>query len=325
MNSSDRDIVVALKQGDRVALARAITLCESKLPAHRARALEMLAACYPVAEERFRIAITGSPGVGKSTLIENMGLSLISQGHKVAVLAIDPSSSLSGGSILGDKTRMNELSRMDEAFVRPSPAGQTLGGIAARTREAISLCEAAGYDIILIETVGVGQSEVKASQMVDLFLLMILPGSGDELQGIKRGIVELADLIAINKCDADASLAKTSLSAYRQAAHIHRATVPNWSVPVLQTSGLQGLGLPELIEEIFKFRNHIQKNGWLKSKRAQQQVLWFEESAHLALLEWIAKDDELSKTYQALLKSVHEEHKFPPIAASEWLSTLKKK
>jgi LAO/AO transport system kinase len=259
--------------GDRRALARAITLAESTRADHRADAEALLAEVLPHSGSSVRVGISGSPGAGKSTFIEALGGHLVAEGHRVAVLAVDPSSTRSGGSILGDKTRMEQLTRSRDAFVRPSPTGGTLGGVARRTREAMLLCEAAGFDVVLVETVGVGQSEVKVAAMVDLFLVLVAPGGGDELQGIKRGIMELADLVVVNKADGDlaASAARTA-SDYGAALHLVRPRLPMWTPRVLTCSALTGLGIAEVWAAIDDFR--ADAAGALPEVRSGQSRDW---------------------------------------------------
>jgi LAO/AO transport system kinase len=238
----------------------------------------LLSRCKKVAKSAKRIGITGVPGVGKSTFIESFGLQLLEKGLKIAVLAIDPSSSVSGGSILGDKTRMEQLSTQEAVFIRPSAAGRTLGGVAKNTREAILLCEAAGFDIIIIETVGVGQSETVVHGMVDFFLVLMLAGAGDELQGMKRGIMELADTVVINKADgANETAAKNARTQYASALHIFSQRPDAWQVPVLCASGLNGVGLPLVWQEIEKYFTHLEQKDLLTQKRAQQEVVLFEQ------------------------------------------------
>ncbi|MFI0609596.1 MAG: methylmalonyl Co-A mutase-associated GTPase MeaB [Anaerolineae bacterium] len=270
-------LAAALIAGDRAALGRAITLVESTLPEHQVQAQALLAEVLPRAGGSIHVGITGVPGVGKSSLIERLGLMLLERGHRVAVLAVDPSSQVSGGSILGDKTRMAGLARHDGAFVRPSPAGGTLGGVAGRTRESISLLEAAGYDIVLVETVGVGQSETVVAGMVDCFLVLILPGAGDELQGVKRGIMELADVVAVTKADGDnlarAKLARAQLQA---ALHLLSARYQGWTVPVLTCSAVDGSGLPELWDAVVDHRRHLGEAGLLEPLRRRQARQWFQ-------------------------------------------------
>lgn len=264
----------ALVSGDRRALALAITLIESTHPKHRSDALELLDAIQPSRNNAIRIGITGPPGVGKSTFIEAIGMLAISQGHRIAVLAVDPSSPIAGGSILGDKTRMENLSRSPDAFIRPSPAAKTLGGVSARTRESILLCEAAGFDIILVETVGVGQSEYAVANMVDFFLALIPPNSGDELQGIKRGIMELVDALVVNKSDGEnkASAIRTK-SAYKNALTLQQ-TRDNWKPSVLTCSALTGDGIDTVFDLLKKHQHQMSESGALMRKRAHQDVDW---------------------------------------------------
>lgn len=265
----------AVRAGDRRALARAITLIESGRADHRATAEELLAALLPHTGQAVRIGISGVPGVGKSTFIEAFGLHLIAQGHRVAVLAVDPSSARTGGSILGDKTRMELLARAPEAFIRPSPAGRTLGGVARRTREAMLACEAAGYDVVLVETVGVGQSETAVADLVDLFLLLLPPAGGDELQGIKRGIVELADLIVVNKADGALTSAAThAVAEYRHALTLLRPVAEGWRVPVLSCSALEGRGIDRVWQVVGLFRERMQASGAWQRRRANQAHAW---------------------------------------------------
>jgi LAO/AO transport system kinase len=264
-----------IRGGDRRALARAITLAESSRADHRAEAEALEAVLLADAGRSVRLGISGVPGVGKSTFIEAFGLHLIDRGHKVAVLAVDPSSKRSGGSILGDKTRMEQLSRAGEAFIRPSPTGGTLGGVARRTREAMLLCEAAGFDVIIVETVGVGQSETAVADLVDLFLLLLLPGGGDELQGLKRGIVELADILAINKADGELEAAAGRAAAeYANAVRLLPPGHEDWQPPVLTCSAKSGTGIAEVWAEIDRFRETFGPGGAIADKRARQAQAW---------------------------------------------------
>ena len=264
-----------IRGGDRRALARAITLAESSRADHRAEAEALEAILLADAVRSVCLGISGVPGVGKSTFIEAFGLTLIDQGHKVAVLAVDPSSKRSGGSILGDKTRMEQLSRAAEAFIRPSPTGGTLGGVARRTREAMLLCEAAGFDVIIVETVGVGQSETAVADLVDLFLLLLLPGGGDELQGLKRGIVELADILAINKADGELEAAAGRAAAeYANAVRLLPPGHEGWQPPVLTCSAKTGTGIAEVWAEIDRFRDAFGPSGAIADKRARQAQAW---------------------------------------------------
>ena len=265
----------SIRAGDRRALARGITLAESTRGDHREQANALLDLLMPHAGKSIRIGITGVPGVGKSTFIEAFGAHVIDRGHRVAVLAVDPTSRKSGGSILGDKTRMEELARNDSAFIRPSPAGTTLGGVARRTREAMLLCEAAGFDVIIVETVGVGQSETAVADMTDMFLLLLLPGGGDELQGLKRGIVEMADLVLVNKDDGDLSAAaQRAASEYSGALHLLGAGTQDWPVPVATCSALTGKGIAEAWQWVETFRAAMEPAGVIASRRAAQASEW---------------------------------------------------
>lgn len=269
------DIAAGVRAGNIRALAKAITLIESRSPDHSLAATTLLDELLPESGQAIRIGISGVPGVGKSTFIEELGLRLTEQGHKLAVLAVDPSSQLSGGSILGDKTRMEGLSREPKAFIRPSPAGDTLGGVARKTRETMLLCEAAGYDIIIVETVGVGQSEITVASMVDMFLLLQLPGAGDELQGIKRGVMEIADLIVINKAEDDnRARAELARRQYQNALHMMAPKSPSWQVPVLLCSALQREGIDQVWDKIIEFRDVMQASGEFDEKRRLQNTDW---------------------------------------------------
>lgn len=261
--------------GDRRALAKAITLVESTRADHGEQAVQLLAELMPHTGKSIRIGVSGAPGVGKSTFIEALGNYLTGQGHQLAVLAVDPTSAVSGGSILGDKTRMEALSVNPKAFVRPSPAGTTLGGVTRRTRESLLLCEAAGYDVIIVETVGVGQSETAVSDMTDMFLLLLSPGGGDDLQGIKRGIMELADLVLVNKADGDqVSIAKQTVSDYRGALQFMQARTPSWTPRVDSCSALDNQGVDKAWTIIQEFREALTQSGELETLRAQQAKAW---------------------------------------------------
>ena len=260
---------------DRGVLAQAVTLVESRHPEDATLAQALLARVLPATGEAHRVGITGVPGVGKSTFIDELGMRLIAAGRRVAVLAIDPSSQVSGGSILGDKTRMQRLALAPEAFIRPSPSGLTPGGVARRTRETMLLCEAAGFDVVLVETVGVGQGETAVADMVDFFLVLVLPGSGDELQGIKKGVFELADALAVNKADGDgATRAKLALSELRSALRYLPRRRPSWQTRALAVSGLTGAGLDELWAVIAEHRATLTASGELAQLRADQQRTW---------------------------------------------------
>jgi LAO/AO transport system kinase len=284
------DHVRGVLDGDRAVLARTITLLESSNQEHRRMAREVLGELLDHSGGAHRVGITGVPGVGKSTFIDQLGVNLTSAGHRVAVLAVDPTSSRTGGSILGDKTRMARLAVDPDAFIRPSPAGATLGGVTRATRETILVCEAAGFDVILVETVGVGQSETVVADMVDFFLVLMLAGAGDDLQGIKKGVLELADMVAINKADGD-NRARAELAAadYRSALHLLRPASPTWSPPVVLCSGLADEGLGELWEQVEVHRAKLGATGELDAKRAGQQVRWM----------WSMLDDRLRDDLRA--------------------------
>ncbi len=269
------DLTRGIRDGDRATLARAITLIESKRADHRKTAHHLVQELLPRTGNAVRLGITGAPGAGKSTTIDALGTFLTGLGHKVAVLAVDPSSTRTGGSILGDKTRMARLAIDPNAFVRPSPSSGTLGGVAAKTRETMLLCEAAGYDVVLVETVGIGQSETAVADMTDFFLVLMLPGAGDELQGLKKGIVELADMIAVNKADGD-NIARAKLAAadYRGALHILMPHSVNWSPPVLTYSALTGNGIAELWGQVMAHKAKMTDSGELAVRRREQQVKW---------------------------------------------------
>src|SRR5918994_396822 len=257
----------AVQSGDRAALARAITLMESRRPDHREAARALLQALMPLTGRAVRVGISGVPGVGKSTAIDTLGGRLTARGHRVAVLAVDPSSTRTGGAILGDKTRMARLAADPNAFIRPSPSSGTLGGVAAKTREAMLLCEAAGFDVILVETVGVGQSEIAVADLTDFFLVLMLPGAGDELQGIKKGVIELADMIAVNKADDAGMKAKAAAAEYKAALHILAPASNTWTPPVLTISGLTGQGLDDLWARVLDHRRRLEATGELPAKR----------------------------------------------------------
>lgn len=259
--------------GDRSILGRAITLIESRNPAHQRLSAELSLKLFPHSGKAFRIGITGVPGVGKSTFIEAFGCNLINAGMRVAVLAVDPTSPLTGGSILGDKTRMANLSVEENAFIRPSPSGGTLGGVTRTTRQTIVACEAAGFDVILVETVGAGQSEVAVSDMTDFFLVLMLPGAGDELQGIKKGVLEMADMLVVNKADADNEIrARQAVVHYRNALHIMQQRSPNWAPPVVMASALHNRGLDEVWTKLSEYRTKLNASGEFQEKRRKQRI-----------------------------------------------------
>ena len=294
MSSNTEALVATLKAGDRRALARAITLVESTRPDHRDAATALLANLTAEGDNTIRVGISGVPGVGKSTFIERLGNHVIDEGHRVAVLAVDPSSTVSGGSILGDKTRMPELTAREEAFIRPSPAGKTLGGVTRRTREAILLCEAAGFDVVIVETVGVGQSETAVADMTDMFVLLLLPGGGDELQGIKRGIIELADLVVVNKADGEMVQAAGRAAAdYQNALQFMRPRQDDWEVPVQTCSALTGANIAEVWSTIREFHREMSTRGAVAERRAEQARSWMWSEAAESLLDEVRGHPEI--------------------------------
>jgi LAO/AO transport system kinase len=311
-----------LMSGDRRALARAITLVESTRPDDREAADALLTEVMPHTGRAVRIGVSGAPGSGKSTLIEALGLHVIDAGHRVAVLAVDPSSSRTGGSILGDKTRMGELARHPAAFVRPSPAGTTLGGVARRTREATLLCEAAGFDVVVVETVGVGQSEVAVADMVDCFVLLIAPAAGDELQGIKRGIVELADIVVVNKADgALAPVAEATASDYAAALHLVRPRSAHWVPRVVLVSALEQRGIDDLWSAIEDFRAALAGEE-LAARRRDQARVWMRDELVDSLLERLHADERTASAARALEADVVAGRIAPTTAARRLISVF---
>ena len=304
----------------RAGLGRAITLIESRRADHQAQARALLTEIMPRTGKAQRIGITGVPGVGKSTFIESFGTLLTGLGLRVAVLAVDPTSRRSGGSILGDKTRMAKLAADDNAFIRPSPAGDTLGGVSRKTRETMLVCEAAGYDVILVETVGVGQSETVVADMVDFFLVLMLPNAGDELQGIKKGVLEVADLIAVNKADIDDKAAKRAARAYEIALHIMEQVDPDWSPPVHTISGFSGLGLPELWAAIELHRKKTEASGSRASRRAGQQVRWLDALIQDGLTERFLNRTDVAARLAGVRRDVADGRIPASLAADELLT-----
>ncbi|MEN8204169.1 MAG: methylmalonyl Co-A mutase-associated GTPase MeaB [Bacteroidota bacterium] len=297
---STSQLFQGIREGNISMLSQAITLVESALPRHQSEAQELIAACLPFSGSAFRLGITGVPGAGKSTFIEAMGQHLIDRGNKLAVLAIDPSSERSKGSILGDKTRMEELAGRPEAYIRPSPSGGTLGGVARKTRETIILCEAAGFDTIFVETVGVGQSETAVHSMVDFFLLIMLAGAGDELQGIKRGIMEMADAIVINKADGNnVQKARRAQAEFSNALHLFPPSVSGWTPLVKTCSSLYGSGIEEIREMLGDYKDFVHKNGHLEKRRQEQSKYWMYETIREGIFEQVFNDplmqEELEK------------------------------
>lgn len=310
------ELAHVIESGDRRALARAITLVESTRAADREKAEALLNEILPKAGRAKRIGISGAPGAGKSTFIEAFGLHLTGQGLKVAVLAIDPSSRRSGGSILGDKTRMEKLARDPGAFIRPSPAGVTLGGVARRTREVMLLTEAAGFDVILVETVGVGQSETTIADMVDLFVLLASPGGGDDLQGIKRGVMELADLVIVTKADGDLSAAASRAAAdYRGAMHLMRPKYPGLGAEVLKVSAMEGVNIAEAWAAMERIHKTLIEKGYLSRLREEQVRRWFWAEVQAVLADAIAADPAAAASAEKLEADVMQARVLPHAAA----------
>ena len=314
-----KELIQGILQKDITALSRAITLVESTAPKHQQQAKEIIEACLPHANKSIRIGITGVPGVGKSTFIEQFGKLIVQENHKVAVLAVDPSSTISGGSILGDKTRMEELVNEPNAFIRPSASGDSLGGVARKTREAIILCEAAGYDVILIETVGVGQSETAVHSMCDFFLLLKLAGAGDELQGIKRGIMEMADGIAINKADGEnIKAAKLARIEFNRALHLYPIKENNWAPKTLLCSALKNEGILELWEMISEYITLTHNNGYFEQKRKEQNKFWLLQTIESTLKSDFYNDPKVKLEFKKQLELL-EKNKTTPFEAAEIL------
>ena len=309
--------------GDRRALARAITLIESTRVDHREQAEALLEALLPHTGRAIRVGISGVPGVGKSTFIEAFGQHVIAAGHKVAVLAVDPSSQRTGGSILGDKTRMEQLSRAPEAFIRPSPTAGTLGGVARRTREVLLACEAAGFDVVLVETVGVGQSEIAVADLVDIFLLLLLPSGGDELQGIKKGIMELADLVVVNKADGDLKdAAGRSAAEYASALRLLHPMTADWVPEVLTCSSLEQIGIPTIWERIGDFRGVMEASGNIEHKRAEQARRWMWGEVDENLLSAFRRHPDVREKLAELEAKVSQARLTPSAAAQMLLDAF---
>lgn len=316
-------LLAGVRSGERAVLSRAITLVESRKPSHRPLAERLLQALLPFTGRADRIGITGVPGVGKSTFIEALGLRLTGAGRRVAVLAVDPSSSRTGGSILGDKTRMSGLAADPRAFIRPSPTSGALGGVARMTRETMLLCEAAGFDVVLVETVGVGQSETMVAEMVDLFLALMLPGAGDELQGIKKGLIELADMIAVNKADGDNALrAAQAVAHYRAALRIIEPRSPAWRPPVLAVSALTGEGLDELWAGVLRHRAALTASGERETTRREQQVRWFRSMLESRLLDELRRHPAVARLLPRLEAGVAAGTLLPPLAVDRALAAF---
>jgi LAO/AO transport system kinase len=322
LSAADADLAAALRDGNRRALAKAITLVESTRPEHRLRAQQLLDAVLPHTGRSMRIGISGVPGVGKSTFIEALGMFLIGAGHRLAVLAVDPSSTVNGGSILGDKTRMELLSQRTEAFIRPSPSSGSVGGVAEHTREALLLCEAAGYDIIIVETVGVGQSETAVAGMTDAFVLLMLPNAGDDLQAIKKGIMELADLVVFNKADIDKTAAQLAAAQMRSALSMLRPASPNWQPPVMTLSASRGDGLVEFWGVIEKFQSVLTASGEFAARRRHQSLAWMWQQIDSGLRSHFHQHPSVKSSLVELSASVEAGTTTPAAAAQRLLALV---
>lgn len=317
------DLADKIRAGNRRALARAITLIESTHTQHKAQAEELIQTLLPDTGNSIRLGVSGVPGVGKSTFIEALGQTIIAQGHRLAVLSIDPSSSISGGSILGDKTRMEQLARNPAAYIRPSPSGNTFGGVARRSREAMLLCEAAGFDVLIIETVGVGQTETAVAEMTDMFLLLLLPAGGDELQGIKRGIMELADLILINKSDGDwQAAARRAAADYRNALRLLQARSVHWQPRVELCSALTGAGIDEVWQQVIEYRQCMTGSGAFEQRRQQQASHWLWQELKDSLLDVFTHDPAVQAQLPVLQTRVKQGQLAPAVAARQMLDAF---
>jgi LAO/AO transport system kinase len=317
------ELARGIRAGERAVLARAITLIESRRADHQKAARRLVQELLPSTGKAVRVGITGVPGVGKSTTIDALGTFLTAAGRKVAVLAVDPSSARSGGSILADKTRMARLASDPNAFVRPSPSSGTLGGVAAKTRESMLICEAAGYEVVLVETVGTGQSETMVADMTDFFLVLMLPGAGDELQGLKKGVVEIADMIAINKADGDnVARAKAAAAEYRAALHILSPRSPTWSPPVVTYSALTGAGIAELWAAILDHHKRMTAAGELDARRREQQVKWMWAMLEDRVFARLKSDPGLKARLPRIETAVAEGRMSPAVAVDEIAAVL---
>ena len=318
-----KDYAQGVASGDRAMLARAITLVESTKIEHQRRAQEVLQTLLPNTGSVVRLGITGVPGVGKSTTIDQLGLNLIAAGHKVAVLAVDPTSKRSGGSILGDKTRMSRLAQCKEAFIRPSPTSGTLGGVTRKTRETMALVEAAGFDVVIVETVGVGQSEIAVADMVDFFLVLLLAGGGDDLQGIKKGIVEIADMIAINKADGDnIERAESAASDYTSAMQILTSSTATWSPPIVTISGRENLGLDKLWHKILEHRDKMLQTGEFEQRRQSQAVQWMRDMLEDRLVDALRHDTKVAKELPMIERDVRTGKLLPTLAVDRLMALM---
>src|SRR5437016_5999400 len=317
------DLARGIRARERAVIARAITLIESRRSDHQKAARRLMQELLPLTGKAIRVGITGAPGVGKSTTIDALGTFLTSKGHKVAVLAVDPSSTRSGGSILADKTRMPRLSSDANAFVRPSPSSGTLGGVAAKTRESMLICEAADFDVLLVETIGTGQSETMVANMTDFFLVLMLPGAGDELQGLKKGVVEVADMIAVNKADGDnIRRAKAAAAEYHAALHILTHRSSRWTPPVVTYSALTGEGVDRLWATILDHRERLTKAGELAARRRTQQVKWMWSMLEQRVFARLKSDAALRAKLPKLEAAVAEGRMSPAVAVDEIAAAL---
>jgi LAO/AO transport system kinase len=324
MNPEDFEIYIrGVREQDRRLLSKTITLIESSRSDHQQLARKIVNELLPHTGKTVRLGITGVPGVGKSTFIESLGMYLVEAGHRVAVLAVDPSSSRSGGSVMADKTRMEKLSLEEQAFIRPSPSGGTLGGVARKTRETMLICEAAGFDVVIVETVGVGQSETTVASMVDFFLVLMLAGAGDELQGIKRGVLELADAIAINKADGDnIEKAKKAAKIYASALQMLQPTSPNWKPPVLMCSALEMTGIEDIWRTVIKFHQKFTTSGELKLKRQKQALDWLWSLVEDGMRERFYNHPEIKKRLDQITRAVERGEIAATLAADKLLFFL---
>jgi LAO/AO transport system kinase len=314
----------AIRRGDRQRMAKTITLLESKLPEKAERGRAILEALVPHTGSSMRVGVTGPPGVGKSTFIESLGIYLLERGHQVAVLAVDPSSPVTGGSILGDKTRMERLAQEEKAFIRPSPSGGSLGGVAERTREAMLVCEAAGYDVVIVETVGIGQSEIAVRFMVDFFLMLLQPGAGDELQGIKKGVLELADSLVVNKADGEQfDAAQRAAGQHQQALSLLHPHSPNWSPRVLTVSSLEGTGIDSVWEAILEHAEALDASGERQARRREQARAWMWSLLEEGLRASFRSHPAVAERIEALERDVQNLETTPAAAARVLLEVFR--
>ncbi len=322
LQAEDQALVHGVLAGQLRPLAKTITLIESSRDDHQVRAQQVIEALLPATGNAMRVGISGVPGVGKSTFIEALGLYLIGEGHRVAVLAVDPSSTVTGGSILGDKTRMEMLSQNTAAFIRPSPSAGSLGGVAAKTRETMLVCEAAGFDVVIVETVGVGQSETAVAGMTDIFCLLQLPNAGDDLQAIKKGIMEIADLIVINKADIDARAAQRAQSQMKSALMMFRHASPNWTPPVMTLSALQKQGIADFWAQVKRYRDVLMPTGEFDAKRRHQALAWMWEMIDSGLRSRFRDNPEVRAELAPLQAAVEQGATTPAAAAARLLAHL---